>query len=377
MNEGGGSETEGAVWLKHLTLRTFRNYESLDVELEPGLTLVVGPNGHGKTNFIEAIYFLCLGRSFREHRHSRLIRFEAPAARVSGVAAWIGREREIQITLERAGRKRAELDGAPVARLSELIGVVPVVSLTPEDGALAFGEPMARRRFADVLLAQTDRLYLEALKRYRRALAQRNAALRSGRADMAEPYEEAMVESGDCIRESREGLVSFLEERAGAIYHRVGGGDEQFSVSYRSSPRSGGPEEGGEATTLGEALVARREVDLERGYTSVGPHRDDLLLEIDGRPLRLYGSHGQARTALVSLKLAELEYYAESYDRQPILLMDEVASVLDRLRAEELIGLLMEHSSQVVVTSPREEDLHSVVGRSHHLMRVEQGEVRI
>jgi DNA replication and repair protein RecF len=126
---------------------------------------------------------------------------------------------------------------------------------------------------------------------------------------------------------------------------------------------------------FGEALAGRREQDMERGHTSIGPHRDDLLLEIDGRPLRLYGSHGQARTALVSLKLAELEYYAESYDRQPLLLMDEVASVLDRTRADELIGLLMTHSSQVVVTSPREEDLGGLAGTSHRLIRINKGMV--
>jgi len=246
-----------------------------------------------------------------------------------------------------------------------------VVSLTPEDRRIASGEPAARRRFADVLLAQTDRGYLEALKRYRQALAQRNAGLRAGRPDVAEAYEQAMVESGRRIRASRAELATFLMQHAGAIYSRIGGG-EVLDVTYGASPATAG---GQESEVLAESLQARRQQDLERGHTSVGPHRDDLRLEIAGRPLRPYGSHGQARTALVSLKLAELEYYAESYDRQPLLLMDEVASVLDRSRADELIGLLMAQSSQVIVTSPREEDLGALAGESNQFIRIDKGTV--
>jgi DNA replication and repair protein RecF len=333
--------------------------------------MVVGPNGHGKTNLIEAVYFLCLGRSFREHRHSRLIRFEAPAARVAAELNWMGRTRGLEIKLPRSGPKQAELDGAPLDRLSEIIGVVPVVSLTPEDGELAHGAPGSRRRYLDVVLAQTNRAYLEALKYYRRARAQRNAGLRAGRIDVAESYEEALTESGSTIQKERAHLIDYVASEAAEIYQRVSGSGEDFTVTYRPSPA--GDPDADPAERLAEELAGRREMDLERGFTGVGPHRDEIHLEVDGRALQLYGSHGQARTAVVALKLAELEYYADAYDRQPVLLMDEVASVLDRLRARELIELLMQHSSQILVTSPEEKDLGPMAEAIHDVITVEEG----
>jgi DNA replication and repair protein RecF len=364
---------EGAVWLKSLSLRSFRNYASLDIQLDRGLTVIVGANGQGKTNLIEAAYFLCLARSFREHRHSRIVRFDDDVAVVGGDVAWQGRDRSLRLTLPRRGPKKAEVDGGKLQRLSELIGLVPVVSLTPEDGLLAGGEPGARRRFMDVVLAQTDRGYLEALSQYRRALMQRNASLRTGHRDVVASYEAALVSSGARLRVGRKELALFLNEHAAEVYTRISGSGERFGVSLRSNPREGPGETGEAGEGLAEALRARREADLERGFTTVGPHRDDLQLTVGGRSLQIYGSHGEVRTSLAALKLAELEYIRSRYGRQPLLLMDEVASVLDRVRADELAGLLLDHASQIMVTSPREEDLGPLASGDHRLVLVEGG----
>lgn len=372
MTEHERKAGQSSVWLCRLSLRAFRNYASLDQELDPGLTLVVGPNGHGKTNFIEAIYVLCLGRSFREHRDSRLIRFGEPGARLAGTAHWRKREHTIQLTWERGGSKQAELDGARLDRLSGLLGQLPVVSLTPEDGEIARGGPDARRRFMDVLLSQTDRAYLEALKRYRRALSQRNVSLREGRVDLARAYEPELARTAAVIQGQREGLASFLAGTAAETYRRVSGDQEELDIGYRPSPNREQPDY---ERALREELQESLERDEERGYTVSGPHRDDLHLEVGGRPLKTYGSHGQSRTALAAIKLAEVGYYAERYDRQPLLVMDEVAAVLDRSRADNLVGLLAAGASQVFVTSPSVAELGPVSERADRVIEIWEGEV--
>jgi DNA replication and repair protein RecF len=356
--------------LRHLSLRAFRNYAALELDLEEGLTAVVGPNGQGKTNLIEAVYFLCLGRSFREHRESRLIRFGETAARVEGTTEHGGRSGTIRIVLRRSGGKQAEVDGTRLERLSQLIGVLPVVSLTPEDLAIAYGDPTPRRRLLDVLLAQTDREYLEALRRYRRALAQRNRCLKEGRDTLVLTYEPELAASGALIQRRRTELTAFLVAQTAAVYDRISRSEERLSLQYRPFGFAGiTPSEEG----LRSALEENRAGDRRLGFTSIGPHRDDLQLAVDDRPLRHFGSHGQARTALAALKLAEVAYYERAYDRPPILLMDEVTSVLDRDRALQLVELLADHSSQVLVTAPQSEELGALAGRIRQTVRIQAG----
>lgn len=360
------------TWLQRLSLRAFRNYSSIDLELSPGLTLVVGPNGHGKTNLIEAINFLCLGRSYRERSNRRVIMFGARQARLHGELEWDGSGHNIEIVLDSDGNKAAKMDGAALGRMSELVGKVPVVSLTPEDGDLVGGEPGARRRFLDLILAQSDRVYLEALRRYRRVLLQRNASLREGRQALAETYEVPLIENAVVIRQKRAALTEFLAGSAGETYNTISQQDENFTVCYRPNPAG----EVSNRHDVTEALARARDIDAERGFTSVGPHRDDVYMEVDGRQLRTYGSHGQARTALATLKLAEVSYYAEVYDRPPLLVMDEVTAVLDRTRAANLVGLLADMSSQVFVTSPSEEDLSAVAGAAGCIVDVDRGRAK-
>jgi DNA replication and repair protein RecF len=226
----------------------------------------------------------------------------------------------------------------------------------------------------DVVLAQTDGRYLEALRRYRHALAQRNASLKEGRESLAASYEVPMVEEGALLRRARAGLAEFLGEHAGSTYRAIGGREESLGVAYRPNPSAA--DGTADEEVLAERLEKGRAGDLERGFTGSGPHRDDLRLTVADRSLAVYGSHGQVRTALAALKLGELEYVRTVYDRQPVLLMDEVASVLDRLRLKELLGLLGAHASQVLVTSPREADLGDLTSSEHRLLTVENGTAR-
>ncbi len=371
MTEQGKDTKQPPTQLKRLSLKAFRNYTDADLELGPGLNLVIGPNGHGKTNLVEAVYFLCLGRSFRERIDRRLIMFGAPQARLCGDVEWAGRGHKVEVAWRRSGSKKAWLDGAKLGRISELVGKTPVVSLTPEDGSLVHGDPGARRRFLDIVLAQTDRSYLSALKRYRRALLQRNLCLREGRFTLAEAYEDSLEESAVEIRRCRRALVDFIQESSAQTYRDISSQGESLRLKYRPNPPTG--EE--DTDSVAQALSDARDLDRERGFTSVGPHRDDIQIDMDERELKTYGSHGQSRTALATLKLAEVSYYLRIYNRPPILIMDEVAAVLDRGRASNLIRLLSDMSSQVFVTSPSVEDLGSVADAAGCVVEVEEGKV--
>lgn len=372
MIERGEGGSPLSVRIRSLSLRAFRNYESLDLEPDPGLTLIVGPNGQGKTNLVEAIYFLCLGRSFRERRDKRLIMFGSQASVLRGEYEWEGRTHTIEIALNRSGPKVVKVDGAPLTRLRELLGRVPVVGLTPEDGEIVRGEPGARRRFLDIVLAQTNIDYLEALRRYRRALAQRNTCLRNGSSDLAITYEDELARSGGLIHGARARLVDFLAGVAADAYRAINNSGEAFTITYRPSPA-----DQDKGMDLAYALARTRGSDFERGFTGVGPHRDDVHLAVNRRDLRLYGSHGQARTALATLKLAEVSYYTGAYDRPPILVMDEVTSVLDRERAGNLVKLLSEEASQVFLTSPGEEELGGVAEEAGCVVLVDGGKAKI
>lgn len=373
MTEKGSGGKPLPVQLRNLSLQAFRNYRSLDLEIDAGLTLIVGPNGQGKTNLIEAIYFLCLGRSFRERRDRRLIMFGERGTRLEGVFSLDGDTHSISIVIDREGGKRAQIDGDDVERMRDLVGQVPVVGFTPEDTDIVKGDPASRRRFLDLVLAQTSREYLEALRLYRRALVQRNICLREGRAELIESWEEALVENGTEIRKRRETLIEYIENVAGDMYTGISPGDKSFTIRYRPNP----PRGNAEAEDLAEALAAGRRDDLDRGFTGTGPHRDDILFEVGGRNLRMYGSHGQARTALATLKLAEVAYYTFSHARQPILIMDEVTSVLDQDRTENLVRLLSREASQVFITSPSEDEFGSFASEAGCVVHVDKGKANI
>ncbi len=373
MTKKGKDRTETSAQFKKLSLKAFRNFADADLELDSGLILVTGPNGHGKTNLVEAIYFLSLGRSFRERSDRRLISFDAPASRLAGVVEWSGRVHELEVVWTRSGSKKAIVDGSELSRISELVGKIPVVSLTPEDGELVQGEPRARRRFLDIVLAQTDIQYLKALKRYRRARAQRNMSLRQGRFHLAETYEETLADSAIRIRNCRRRFVEHIQRESRQTYRDISSGDEGLSINYRPNP----PLAEDDRTAVLEALAAGREADRERGFTGTGPHRDDLLLKIDERELKTYGSHGQARTALATLKLAEVAYYTKIYRRSPILIMDEVATVLDRNRVENLMRVLTEMSSQVFITTPSASDLGELADIAERVIEVMDGTIRV
>ena len=352
------------VILRSLSVRDFRNLARLDLAFPTAGVAIVGENGQGKSNLLEAVYYLHLLRSVRGARDADVVRFGAPgfhvAARTEG-----GRHHELSAGFERQGRrKRVKVDGAEPARLSDGLGALPCVLFSPADVELVAGAPSARRRYLDILLALSSRPYLAALQRYRHALAQRNAALRDalrGGSSQAEQrvavWEAPLAEHGAVLWSERVEWARAAGARFGAMCTAIG---ERAPVGlrYATGLEPAGPSVADAAAAIADGLAAKRGLDIRRGLTHVGPHRDDLALTLDGRELRAFGSAGQQRTAAIALRLLEGETLRERLGAAPLLLLDDPFAELDVRRSARILELLGERGmGQTLLTVPRESDI--------------------
>ena len=369
MNAGSVPEGEtAAVRLSHVRIRDFRNIARADIDLLPAGAALIGENGHGKTNFLEALYYLHLLRSVRGARDTDLIRFGAEAFHIAVTSDGLGtRGREISAAFEKRGkRKRVTLDGAIAERMSDGLGAVPCVFFSPADARLASGPPGERRRYVDIVLALSSPRYLAALQRYRGALARRSAALRapqhSRTADAVAIWEPALAEHGAVLWFERLQWVAWAADAFAQLAHAIGEhGDARLRYISARPPVSS--IEAARAA-IGVALAAQRTSDLRRGITQSGPHRDDLELTVrppgddTARELRLFGSAGQQRTAAVALRLLEARTLRERLGAAPVLLLDDPFAELDARRAARILQLLMDGSDgQTLLAVPRAEDV--------------------
>lgn len=351
------------VVLRSLALRDFRNLARLDLALPEDGVAIVGENGQGKTNLLEAVYYLHLLRSARGARDVDVVRFGAPgfhiAARADG-----GAQHELSAGFERAGRrKRVRLDGAEPTRLSDALGALPCVLFSPADVELVAGTPSARRRYLDILLALSSRPYLAALQRYRHALAQRNAALRNavregprGEQRVA-VWEAPLAEHGAVLWRERVQWTESAAPRFAEICSAIGEATA-VGLRYATSLEPGRVVPDDVRAALSRALEEKRPLDLRRGLTHAGPHRDDLALTLDARELRSFGSAGQQRTAAIALRLLEGETLNERLGARPLLLLDDPFAELDTRRSARILELLAARGmGQTLLTVPRESDI--------------------
>jgi DNA replication and repair protein RecF len=335
-------------------LRDFRTYTRAEASLAEGLTVVHGPNGVGKSNLLEAVYYGCTARSPRTRNERELIRFGAEAARVSVHLLDGGEGHELSVgfgTLEDGGQpvKRMTADGAPVERLLD-VETRPLVSVfMPDRLELVKGPPAVRRAHLDQVLAAIWPVRAETRRRYSQVLAQRNALLariRSGRGSDATlaTWDHELAVSALALRAQRAEAVALIAapftQRAAAL-----GCSGELLLEYR--PRARAADEHEYAAELHERLPG----DLERGFTGYGPHRDELAIARDGRELRVYGSQGEQRLALLALLLAERAVLAEQRRRVPLMLLDDVMSELDAERRELLVAELRTGAQSVIATT--------------------------
>ena len=349
------------AWLRRLAIRDFRNLGRVDLSPPPEGLALIGENGQGKTNFLEAIYYLQLLRSFRGARDLELVRFGSMGFHLSAHIN-AGRVHEVAVGFERVGqRKRATLNGSVPERLSDALGAFPALIFSPHDTSLVAGAPGVRRRFLDVMLALTSKAYLAALQRYRTALAHRNAALRevagSGGAagdTRVAVWEPALAEYGALLWRERAAWTEMHALHFAELCAEIGerGAARMRYVSALESAN------GDVLGTLREGLERRRAMDIRRGLTHTGPHRDDVELTLDGRELRTYGSAGQQRTAAIVLRLLEAATLRAHAGTEPVVLLDDPFAELDSRRSERILELLnAEGRGQTVLAVPRRGDI--------------------
>lgn len=337
--------------LEHLAARGFRNLEDLDCAVPTRGVALLGSNAQGKTNFLEAVYYPVLFRSFRGSPDQDVAAFGASAFHVEASIAEAGVGTLSAGYLPAGRRKRILIDGAEPERLTEAVGQWLAVVFLPSDVELAAGPAALRRQYLDRLLSLADRGYLRALARYRAALAQRNSALRQGRPELAWAFDRPMAAAGAEIVAARERWSRDAADRFAAEFDCLGERGPA-TLGYRGAPELADP--GAWAQALGGAQGA----DAARGASTVGPHRDDLRLAIGGRPLREFGSTGQQRSAAVALKLLELATLREARETEPALLLDDVFAELDNERRQRLVQRLVgPDDRQVFLTAPRAEEL--------------------
>jgi DNA replication and repair protein RecF len=364
------------VKLVSLSVRDFRNLAEVELAPSPRATILLGENGQGKTNLLEAIFLLSTLKPLRAVRLQELVRFGAERGLVAGGFEGPGGLRRAAVEVA-AGGRTAFLDGKPQERLDAYFEGLASVCFSPDDLLLVKGGPDGRRRFLDRAAFNRWPAVLGEAREYVRALRSRNAALRAGPAEVEASFRTPLVRAGARLLVRRRALVDELAPRLSAAFAEISGpGAPAARLAYR--PAAGMTVEGGEeelAARLASALAARLERDRERGYTSAGPHVDDLVLALDGRGAKLFASQGQQRALVLALKIAEIENLRAAIGRPPLLLLDDISSELDPAKNRYLLGHLAALSAQAFLTSTDRRLLEPAAGPDTAFFKVENGVV--
>jgi DNA replication and repair protein RecF len=362
--------------LAQLSIRDFRNLAAVDLVPSPRATILLGENGQGKTNLLEAIYLLATLKPLRAVRLTELVRFGQERALVAADFDGPGGIRRAAVQVQ-AGGRTPFLDGKPQDRLDAYFEGLAAVCFAPDDLLLVKAGPEGRRRFLDRAAFNRWPAVLGEARDFVRALRARNAALRTAAPEVEASFREPLVRAAARLLVRRRALVEELGPRVAAAFAEISGpGAPAALLAYR--PAAGVKVEGDEvevAARLAVALEARLERDREKGYTSAGPHMDDLALALDGRGAKLYGSQGQQRALVLALKIAEIENLRASLGRPPLLLLDDVSSELDPAKNRYLLGYLAGLPAQVFLTSTDRRLLEPAAGPGSAFFRVENGSV--
>jgi DNA replication and repair protein RecF len=369
--------------LERLEVVDFRNHDRASVELPAGVSALVGPNGVGKTNLLEAVGYLATLGSHRVGQDAALIRAGSSSAVIRAAVQRAGRRLLVDLELRPGSGVRGRVNGAPVPRARDLLGVVRATVFAPEDLGLVRGDPEERRRFLDTLATQRLPRYHGSRQDYDRVLRQRNTLLRSagGRLPASalatlEVWDEKLASAGAEIWSERLRLVAALTPRVELAYQRLAGRDDMVDVAYVSSVAGTSgldPDPAKLAQALRERLVADRAREVERGITLSGPHRDDLALAVRGLPARTHASHGEAWSLALALRLGSHRLLAEEGE-EPVLLMDDVFAELDRQRRDRVAEAALA-AEQTIVTAAVPEELPGELDAA--VFHVEPGSVQL
>ncbi len=369
--------------IQHLSVREFRNFASGELDLGPHFTVLYGENGAGKTNLVEALYLVSTLRSFRVSELGALIRQGAEAARVelSGIDGNLDLRTQLGVNLVRKGRsvrRSAIADGKTIRSAKDFYGRARAILFTPEDLGILRGSPSGRRNFLDRVIFARERTHISDVQAYEKALRSRNHVLRkepdqATRERLAETYEVPLADFGARIWDRREALVEALRGSFIDVFSQIHGTGMSPAINYQSKL---GSDHSDRQEALKEALRVRRSDDLLRRTTTIGPHRDDLVMTLNGQPVGAFASQGQTRALILAFKIAEVRSARDLSGEPPLLLLDDVSSELDPLRNAQLFGALTEDAGQCVLTTTAPKFVHLGASADAHYVEVSAGQLR-
>ncbi len=360
--------------LERLNIVNYRNIGAADMTMSPGVNCFVGPNGAGKTNILDSIYCLSFCKNLSGLSDSMNVRHDEPFFVVTGSYETQNGREEIYCGFKRGQKKQFKRNKKEYQRLADHIGLLPLVVISPADESLISETPEVRRRYADSVISQCDKAYMDALMAYNRLLAQRNALLKtmsdSDRPDFSlmDVIDQQMARLGTGISAKRRAFIEQIKPMATKYYNLIAEGNEEVDMEYVTCL---------DRYDLYRGLVETRQRDIVLGYTSRGIHKDDINISMGGYQIKRVGSQGQRKSFVIALKLAQYHYLASQKEVSPILLLDDVFDKLDSKRGDKLIEMMAsEEFGQTFITDTNMERLHGVLrkmGKGYKIFNIEAG----
>lgn len=358
------------MYVKYLQLINFRNYEQLSIDLNKNINVFMGNNAQGKTNILESIYYCSIGKSPRTNKDKELISWNGKEAYVKIYVVKDRLDKKIEIKIFKEGKKGININSIKINKMSELMGTFNVVMFSPEDLKIVKESPSFRRRLLDIELCKLSKRYYHNLVQYNKILDERNVILKKWNeqnSDMLQVYDEQLSKYGGSIVKSREQYVKKLSEKGKTIHSDITSGSENIEFKYITPVKNIDKAE----DELLELMISNRKKDFEKRVTSVGPHRDDFDIKINGIDTRVFGSQGQQRTSVLTIKFASLEIIKETTGEYPVLLLDDVLSELDANRQKYILSSI--NNIQTFITCTGIGDIKSHLKDEAQLFLVKDG----
>ena len=340
------------MWISEVKIKNFRNYDEQEIKLQKNINVFYGENAQGKTNIIEAIFLCSMGKSFRAKQDKEMIKIDKENSIVEIEYKKIDRDAKIKIELN--NRKSVYLNGIKIKRLSELLGNLHVVMFNPDDINVLKGGPQNRRKFLDIMISQLKPNYMHNLSLYVKTIEQRNNYLRQIKEEkksenMLDIWDEELAKYAVIISNYRQEYMEKIKEKIKQIHTEITDNKENIEIEYLTECEN--------KENYINLLKQRRKLDIIKGHTTKGIHRDDFMIYINGKKLNIYGSQGQHRTAMLSLKLSELNIVEDEIGEKPILLLDDFMSELDKKRRTHFLKKIKD--TQVIITCTDKIDIEN------------------
>ncbi|MFR2533890.1 MAG: DNA replication/repair protein RecF [Clostridia bacterium] len=353
------------MYIKKIELNDFRNYTKQEVELSKGINVFYGDNGEGKTNIIESIFLCSLGKSFRTSKEKELIQLGKTESSVT--IEYQKKDREGKIKVDLKDKKYVYVNQIRIKKLSELLGNIHIVIFTPDDIHILKDGPQKRRRFLDIMIGQLRPNYVSNLNLYMKVLEQRNNYLKqikfeNKQEDLLDIWDEKLIEYGEKIFLYRKEFMDKIKNKIDIIHKNITGQKENLRIEYLSDSKN--------KEEYRKILKQHRKIDIIKGFTTKGIHRDDFMIYINDELVNVYGSQGQNRTVILSLKIAELEVILEDIGEYPILLLDDFMSELDEKRRTNFLSYIKD--TQVIITCT---DKLEIPNLSYNLYKINKGKM--